>query len=172
MNDERELVEKAQTGDAEAFGKLVERHTNLLVGLLGSLTGEFSSAEDLAQEAFVRAFRSLKTLREPERFRAWLCGIARHVAVDELRRKAGRPQTTPLTPEQIAPHADSEERQENVQIWSHLENLPADQRQAVTLKYSANLSYQEIAEIMNVPPSTVRGLLYRALKTLRGKLAK
>jgi RNA polymerase sigma-70 factor (ECF subfamily) len=171
MNNERELVERARAGETEAFGELVERNANLLVCLLRSLTGEISSAEDLAQETFVRAFRSIGTLKDPEHFRAWLCGIARHIAADHLRQRTSRPQNIPLNPEHAAhPSANDDSLQRFEQIWSRLEELPEDQRQAVALKYSQDLSYQEIAEIMNVPPSTVRGLLYRALKTLRGRL--
>src|SRR4030095_471924 len=83
-----ELVAACLAGDREAFGRIVERYQRLLCSLAYSATGSLSESEDLAQEAFVDAWRQLRTLREPEKLRAWLCGILRH-KVGRLRRSEG-----------------------------------------------------------------------------------
>src|SRR6266850_6254375 len=84
-----ELVAACLTGDREAFGRVVERYQRLLCSLAYSATGSFSESEDLAQEAFVDAWRQLRTLREPEKLRPWLCGILRY-KVGRLRRSDGQ----------------------------------------------------------------------------------
>src|SRR4030095_2753235 len=73
-----ELVAACLAGDREAFGRIVERYQRLLCSLAYSATGSLSESEDLAQEAFVDAWRQLRTLRDPEKLRPWLCGILRY----------------------------------------------------------------------------------------------
>src|SRR4030095_17165305 len=80
-----ELVAACLAGDRESFGRIVERYQRLLCSLAYSATGSLSGSEDLAQEAFVDAWRQLRTLREPEKLRPWLCGILRY-KVCRLRR--------------------------------------------------------------------------------------
>src|SRR5262244_1935490 len=84
-----ELVAACLSGDREAFGRVVERYQRLLCSLAYSATGNLSESEDLAQEAFVDAWRQLHTLREAEKLRPWLCGILRH-KVGRLRRASGQ----------------------------------------------------------------------------------
>src|SRR5437879_1836223 len=84
-----ELVAAYLAGDREAFGQIVERYQRLLCSLAYSATGSLSESEDLAQEAFVDAWRQLHTLREPEKLRPWMCGILRY-KVCRLRRSEGK----------------------------------------------------------------------------------
>src|SRR5690349_15401959 len=84
-----ELVGGCLAGDREVFGLIVERYQRLLCSLAYSRTGSLDESEDLAQEAFVEAWRQLHTLREPEKLRPWLCGILRH-KVSRLRRSDGQ----------------------------------------------------------------------------------
>src|SRR2546423_9723964 len=84
-----ELVAACLGGDREAFSRIVERYQRLLCSLAYSATGSLSESEDLAQEAFVDAWRQLRTLREPEKLRPWLCGILRFKA-SRLRRSDGK----------------------------------------------------------------------------------
>ena len=89
VTSDAELVAACLAGDRAAFGRIVERYQRLLCSLAYSTTGQLSQSEDLAQEAFVEAWRQLGTLREPEKLRSWLCGILRH-KVGRLRRADGR----------------------------------------------------------------------------------
>src|SRR5256885_15239046 len=84
-----DLVAACLAGDREAFGRIVERYQRLLCSLAYSATGSLSESEDLAQEAFVDAWRQLRMLREPEKLRPWLCGILRY-KVCRLRRSEGQ----------------------------------------------------------------------------------
>src|SRR5262249_11009298 len=83
------LVAESLAGDREAFSRIVERYQRLLCSLAYSATGRLSESEDLAQEAFVEAWRRLHTLREPEKLRAWLCGILRY-KVSRFHRSDGQ----------------------------------------------------------------------------------
>ena len=97
VSDE-ELVRQSLQGDHGAFGTLVERHHRRIVGLIAHMIGDFHQAEDVAQEAFVRAFRSLDRLNDPRRFGGWVRAISGHVAIDWLRKRKSRPAEGPLVP--------------------------------------------------------------------------
>ncbi|MDP1589359.1 MAG: RNA polymerase sigma factor, partial [Prosthecobacter sp.] len=77
--DDAQLVERSLSGDAKAFGSIVERHQSLVCGLAYSACGNVHVSEDLAQETFITAWQQLRTLREKTNLRGWLCGIARNV---------------------------------------------------------------------------------------------
>src|SRR5690349_15440635 len=89
VTNDAELVAACLAGDREAFGRIVERYQRLLCSLAYSATGQVSQSEDLAQEAFVEAWRQLRNLREPDKLRSWLCGILRF-KVSHLRRSDRR----------------------------------------------------------------------------------
>src|SRR5262245_35624687 len=91
-----DLVQRARGGDRDAYGLLVARHQSLVCAVTLGAGGDVGRSEDLAQEAFVAGWRALENLREPARFRNWLAAIARHVALDDVRRrKRAEPVGTP-----------------------------------------------------------------------------
>src|SRR5450432_1062442 len=87
--NDSELVHESLTGNRDAFGQIVARYQSLVCSLAFSATGSLSQSEDLAQETFVTAWKQLAGLREPEKLRAWLCGIARNI-INNFLRKQGR----------------------------------------------------------------------------------
>ena len=159
------LVQRSVDGDPVAFGEIVRRHSSLMQAYVFRIVGSISEADDVVQEAFVVAWKQLPTLRDPSAVKAWLMRIASREAFGHIRRRpAEQPfedysRTTPVDaqPENVAVR--------NAQLRAlsaALDKLSDDQRQAWLLREIAELSYTEIAEEMDIPPSTVRGILSRA----------
>jgi RNA polymerase sigma-70 factor, ECF subfamily len=124
-----------------------------------------SAAEDLLQDTFLRAFRRGNCLATPVSPRAYLFGIARHVGIDALRHR--RP-VGELAPEAAAPVEDEDGRLEPMRLA--IDALPEAQREALLLKLHQELSYEEIAVVLDVPIGTVRSRLHHAVRRLRETL--
>src|SRR5438445_396954 len=90
-SSDAKLVAESLTGDREAFGQIVARYQTLICSLAYSGTGSLTQSEDLAQETFIAAWRQLASLREPEKLRSWLCGIARNHTYDVLKKRGREP---------------------------------------------------------------------------------
>jgi RNA polymerase sigma-70 factor (ECF subfamily) len=176
------LVEAAVSGSREAFDELVRRHQAAIVTLVRALTGGRGDAEDLAQEVFVRAWRSLRGFRGDSAFRTWLHRVAINVVRTNQTRRARllrifvpfggmREEETP-PPEAV----DSEEPVDATlarrQIVERaLATLPDDLRLAVTLRDLQGLDYKEIAATLGVPIGTVESRIFRARQRLKPLLA-
>src|SRR6476660_5755940 len=158
------LVAACLAGDREAFSRIVERYQRLLCSLAYSATGSLSESEDLAQEAFVDAWRQLHTLREPEKLRAWLCGILRY-KVGRLRRSDGHePVRHAETLEQGAelPSADEPaadlamDKEEQAILWSALERGPELYREPLVLYYREHRSVEHVAAALDLTEDAVK----------------
>lgn len=166
------LVRQALAGGPEAFAGLVERYQRLVRALVARSTGGGAETEDLVQEVFADSFRQLDRLRHPERFKAWLIGIARNrarlywrrrrVEQDALGRLA-RP-TADSRPDEL------EAREEADRVLRALRTLPDETQAIVTLRYLEGRSAPEIGRILGLAPAAVRMRLTRALRTLRQTL--
>lgn len=164
-----ELVAHTLAGDVSAFEVLVRRYRGLAFALAYHQLGRFEDAEDAAQEAMVEAYRKLGHLREPERFASWLRRIVAGKAAGLARRR----REEPLAPEAVEAAQSPAETSPNAleaQVRAALDQLPPPVRLATTLFYGDDLSYREIAELLAVPVSTVRGRLQRARAFLRAEL--
>jgi RNA polymerase sigma-70 factor, ECF subfamily len=171
-----ELIARVRMGDQEAFALLVERYKRPVYNLAYRLLGNPNDAEDAAQETFVRAYTRLATYEPDGRFGAWLSAICSHWCIDTMRARRRRVQTVALGkvtesdrfisqvdgPEEVALVADS---RDEVQRW--LEALPPQYRTVLTLRYFQDLSYAEIADVLDEPVSTVRMRLFRARAMLQ-----
>jgi RNA polymerase sigma-70 factor (ECF subfamily) len=169
-----ELVLKTLAGDREAFGKLVDRHRRTVFALALQRGFQQAEADDLAQEVFVKAYKSLGGLQEPERFARWLYGIAGHVLADAARVRRRRRGDTGLdnAPEPEAPAGNAADfdldlARESADVVRALAELPEEQRLVLTLRYLENLSPKEIAERLGEPRGTVRSRLHHALGYLQ-----
>ena len=176
---ELQLVQAAQRGDRNAFGALVERHRGRVFALARAVTNDPQEAQELTQETFTRALQNLPRLETPERFTPWLSGITYNLSQDLRRRAArerkalsaaaqGRPATSPGAGQVFADQTALSERQRR--LAELVATLPENTRVALDLRFREGLSYAQIGEVMGVPPSTVRGLLYRGTKALREQL--
>jgi RNA polymerase sigma-70 factor (ECF subfamily) len=177
---EQDLVRSAQRGDRAAFEELVRRTSRLVFSRLYLETGDTHRAEDLSQETFLLAFRSLGELKEPGNFRTWLLKIAQHVAIDAARRELRQKRTTPLQTwkaplEAAKSSADTpdnviERGELRAKILAALRSLPEEYRLPLTLRYIAGADYDNICMQLGLTNGSLRGFLHRGLKVLREKL--
>ena len=178
MDADRPLVAAAASGDIAAFETLVQRHQTRLVGYLRGLTNADTDAEDLAQETFFRAYRSLKGFRGTSSFRTWLYQIATNVFRTWLEKKRTHAPLNAMSldapppgaedPIEPAGELDPESRHvDRDAIDRALAQLPADQREAVLLRDVEGFDYKEIAEQLGVPLGTVESRIFRGRQRLR-----
>jgi RNA polymerase sigma factor (sigma-70 family) len=177
-----ELVRRALDGDAAAYGELARRWSARVLAFCQVKSGCRHVAEDLAQETLLRGLRGLSTLECPERFGSWLQGIAQRVFLDW--RKAKQTSQVPLsalgqneTVENLfATESDvtmrSVDRDDDLRrLRQAVETLDEEFREVVTLYYSADVTYAELAQILDVSPATVNARLTKARAALRERLS-
>lgn len=165
------LVARALDGDTLAFTVLLKRYRRLMMGYARSLTSDSADADDAVQEAFITAWKKLDALEDPAKAKAWLMRIVGHSAIDIMRRRG---HYTPLEDDDILPAQATEPGPDSTnEIKSQLEAagsildaLPLQQRQVWMMREVGGYSYKEIAEELDLPVSTVRGLLARARTAL------
>ena len=181
-DDVPDLVRRAQRGEVAAFNTLVIRHQNAAYSLAFRFLRSREAAEDVTQEAFVRAWRAIESFRG-ERFRSWLLRIVANAARDELRRRKRRPQRSldearddhdmasidPVEPD-LGPQARAEQAELRKVLEGALAELPEDWRMVVLLSDVHGLSYEEIADATGVPVGTFNSRLSRARSRLRDLL--
>ena len=171
-----DLVSRCLDGDTDAFGKLVQRYQSAVYATAYYYVGRYGSAEDVTQEAFWAAYRSLPHLRDPEKFGPWLKEITTRTAANWLRRNSLRLRNeTPLPHRRTVSIEDARrgpegvmernERYERVQLA--IDALPERYRLPVMLRYLQELSYDEISRFTGESREEIRGLLYRAGRQLR-----
>jgi len=167
-----ELVQGALDGSEQAFRELVRRYERLVFGIIVRLVRNPARAEELSQDAFVKAFRALHTYDRDRKFSAWLLKIAHNVGIDELRKHA--PETDeldPATPDSSEPpHRLVEHRELAEALHAAMGRLRPEYRELVTLKYEQELEYDEIVAITGLPLGTVKSSLHRARRELAGHL--
>lgn len=180
-HSDEELVFRCLDGDTEAFAGLVRKYQQAVYATAFHYAGRYGGAEDIVQEAFWAAYRSLPQIREPEHFGAWLKGITTRVAANWLRRNAPRLRNeTPLprrralyTLEYAESLADSRDPEEEYElIHRAVDALPERYQLPVVLRYVQELSYEEISRFTGESYDEVRGILNRATRMLREKLVE
>jgi RNA polymerase sigma-70 factor (ECF subfamily) len=174
-NGEAILLARSRAGDKEAFGMLAQRYCSFAVGVAYRMTGNSQLAEDLAQEAFIKAWRKLPQFRGDCSFRVWLGRIVTNTTLDYLRRQNPEQPLDetllPAGPAEDAPlrHLEREEMRQLVR--QAVLSLPAQCRVALILREYEGLSYREIAETLDIPMGTVMSRLHYARQLLRERLA-
>jgi RNA polymerase sigma factor (sigma-70 family) len=171
-----ELVRRTRAGDREAFGILVERHRRTVYVLALQKGLQAAEAEDVAQEVFLKAYRSLGALADPQAFGRWLYGITGHVVADVGRARARRHEEGSLDHalEPLAPadkRADVLFNEERRQVLRALGELAEEQRLVILLRYIEGLTPKQIAERLGEPRGTIRSRLHHALALLQTALA-
>jgi RNA polymerase sigma factor (sigma-70 family) len=169
--DDADLVHDALAGDRQAFARLVERHQTLVCAITCAGTG---SGEDLAQETFIEAWKSLSTLREPSLLRAWLAGIARNLVAGAARRAARTAPAAPAAEVDPTVPAVADEaiaREEAAIVRRALATLPAAYREPLLLFYWEDQSVARVAETLGLSEDAVKQRLARGRRLVRAELA-
>jgi RNA polymerase sigma-70 factor (ECF subfamily) len=174
MDIDEGLVRRARDGNREAFEELVRRTSRMVYARLYLETGDSHLAEDLVQETFLRAFRSVSHLSDPRGFRAWLMTIGQSVLIDSYRRAGAIRRTPPPRASQEALEgapapqvdepglADTREK-----VRAILQSLPEEYRLPLTLRYIDGADYETIQTQLGLSAGSLRGILYRGLQLLR-----
>jgi RNA polymerase sigma-70 factor (ECF subfamily) len=174
LENEAEVIARAQAGDTGAFEMLVVEHQTYAFNLAFRVLGNEQEAEDVAQEAFVRAWQALPRFRAQARFGTWLYRIVTNLCYTRLPKL--RRELLAIGENDILEHADHKTGipQEGVEAaerraWLHrqIEELPESYRLLVALRYQQDLPYEEIASITGLPMGTVKTGLFRAKERLR-----
>jgi RNA polymerase sigma-70 factor, ECF subfamily len=172
----RHTVEPAVGCPREAFGQLYDRHARKVRAVVAGVSGDWSAVEDMTQESFLRAYRNLGRLREPQKFGSWVVGIARQVG-RERRRSLRRDRHVFHDPRStvVADSTDGEaavhQRDEWQRVIERLAELPAEERMAVHLHFFAQRNAQEAAELVGLSRSGFYALLQRAVARLTSLVA-
>src|SRR5438132_6011474 len=172
-----DLVIASRQGDRNAFGQIVRKYQALIAGLIYSSCGALNTSEDIAQETFLAAWKSLSGLREPSKLPAWLCQIARHRLLDQHRQfaheNARLARTVTHYDRTNAPPPDEEAMtaEEREVLWRSLSEIAEPYRETLILYYRQNQSTADVAAALEITEDTVRQRLARGRAMLREKVA-
>jgi len=183
---DEQLAFEAQQGNTQAFADLVDRHKGRVYRTLFQVVGNDQDAQDLAQEVFLKVYRSLAGYRGDAAFTTWLHRLTLNLAFDWLRARKRRPLQVPLEPppdpderparELASPDESPEElalrHDRHRQLHKTIQELPDDYREVVMLHHFHHLSYQQIAERLDAPVRTIETRLYRARLLLKKMLVE
>jgi RNA polymerase sigma-70 factor (ECF subfamily) len=161
------VVRLAQSGDHEAFGKIVDESIDRLFALATLMTRDSTLAEDAVQDALVRAWRDLPRLRDPSKCTAWLTRLTVNATYDVLRRYRRVRETRPLDESQPATADEAGATLDRASLSWAYGHLPIEQRSVVILHYYLGLSLDEAAATLGIPRGTVRSRLNAGLTTMR-----
>ncbi len=161
------LIRRAKAGDREAFGRLMERFQAPVYRVVRGILSDAADAEDVAQEAFLRAFESLKKFRGESGFFTWLYRIAVNEALRARKRRNFAPLEAVPEAESPRPELPDEDGPSLAALERLLGRLSDEFRSIVVLRDIEGLSYQDIAETLEIPMGTVESRLFRARRELR-----
>lgn len=183
VETDRALVERVRKGDTRAFDLLVRKYRHKILGLISRYVHDWSECEDVAQEAFVRAWRALPAFRGESAFYTWMYKIAVNTAKNHLVAQGRRPPAEDIDADtavqvdagvrlrdEATPERELARREIEQTVFSTVEALPEELRVAITLREVDGLSYEEIAQRMDCPIGTVRSRIFRAREAVDIKL--
>ena len=177
------LMQLVAEGDTSAFEQLIERHQALVAGTVARMLGSNSNVEDIAQQVFIRVWKSARRYVPRAKFTTWLLKITRNLVFNELRRSKRHAhislQSEPGAEEVLlkdeknpAPDASLLETELQRAIEEAIIQLPESQRMALVLRRYEQLSYEQIAEVLDLSVPAVKSVLFRARTELRTRLSK
>jgi len=180
---DEQIVERALTGDAEAFGEIVQRWERRIFALSFGMLGREEDARDATQETFLAAFRNLRAFRGEAKVSSWLHRIAVNQCITRQRRAKVRSESALETEEEkdassfaaplhYSPARLLESSETTTAVRVAVNSLPLELRQVVLMKEFEELTFKEIADALDLPLSTVKSRLYTALKQLQMRLQK
>lgn len=176
-----ELMLRAGEGDVAAFQELVEIHQSAVIGTVAKMLGSPSEAEDIAQQVFVRVWKSAKRYKPQAKFTTWLFTITRNLVFNEVRRRQRKPTVSVEEREEeshqvvedkatVTPDQDVLQAELESAIDKAIESLPEKQRIAVILRRYEEMPYEEIGKVISMSVPAVKSLLFRARSQLKEAL--
>jgi RNA polymerase sigma-70 factor (ECF subfamily) len=183
VTSDEQVVERALSGDPEAFGEIVRRWERRIFALSFGMLGREEDARDATQETFLAAFRNLRGFRGEAKVSSWLHRIAVNQCITRQRRAKVRGETALedeaeknaavfALPADVSPARVAEYQEISAAVRKAVSSLPPDLRQVVVMKEFEELTFQEISDVLEVPLSTVKSRLYTALRQLQLRLQK
>lgn len=183
VTSDEQIVERALTGDAEAFGEIVRRWERRIFALAFGMLGREEDARDATQETFLAAFRNLRGFRGEAKVSSWLHRIAVNQCITRQRRSKVRNEgaledeelrhaSRFATPLERSPAWVAEGRESSEAVRRAVNSLPLELRQVVVMKEFEELTFREISDALDLPLSTVKSRLYTALRQLQMRLQK
>ncbi len=182
-DDEKELISQALAGSQKAYAVLTNRHQTPVFQIIVKIVRDQETARDLTQETFMKAFASLASYRSEYRFSTWLYKIAANASIDFLRKKRiqalslDRPLPTQdgsveieVADNSYNPEKDLVRKEQRSGIEQAIESLPDKYREVIVYRHKEDKTYEEIADLLNVPVGTVKARIFRARELLKKKL--
>ena len=181
---DEDLIAKSRRGDRAAFEELVRRTARLVYARAYLETGDVHRAEDLAQETFLIAWRSISQVSDASGFRPWLMSILHSAVIDSVRRDGrkkrkpadGKPRATDAAIQMVdgapSPAQSAERKEERARALSAMRSLPDEYRQVLTLRYLAGADYESISRQLALSNGSLRGLLHRGIAMLRKQMSE
>ncbi|MBM7655727.1 RNA polymerase sigma factor SigW [Neobacillus cucumis] len=179
----KKRIKQVLKGDQEAYGEIVEIYKNSVYQLCYRMLGNRHEAEDIAQEAFIRAYVNIKSFNQDLKFSTWLFRIATNLCIDRMRKKKpdyyldaevagteGLTMYSHITSDTPLPETEVESQELQETVHKEIQMLPEKYRSAIILKYIEDLSLNEISEILDLPLGTVKTRIHRGREALRQKL--
>lgn len=182
MNEtEAKIMTDVAGGDLSAFRTIVELHHKPLISFIARYTGDRASAEDIAQEVFLRVFKAAKSYKPQAKFRTWLFTIATNLCLNEIRANKSSPKFVDVSDlheqeypiiasEAFSPQKTAENAELSAAVRKAIHNLPENQRIAILLRQYNEFSYEEIGKIIGISTSAVESLIQRARQSLKKSL--
>jgi RNA polymerase sigma-70 factor (ECF subfamily) len=176
-------MQRVAGGDMEAFQALIEAHQTRVVGTVAKMLGDDVDSEDIAQQVFIRVWKSANRYQPTAKFTTWLFKITRNLVFNELRRRKRHPVTAleheetehffqPADSGGMSPDASLLDSELNEAIQMAIDALPETQRMAIVLRRYEDMPYEEIGEVLNLSVPAVKSVLFRARAELRERLRK
>lgn len=172
---EQQLIERCRAGDMEAFGVLWQQHRTAVFRSILGIVGNPQDAEDLTQDAFLRAYRALDSFRGEAQLRTWLVRIGVHLAIDHVKRKKAHPEVS-LDWDvgggyaDIDPHAAAERNELRETVRKAIDALPPHHRAVIVLRDMEGMDYAEMAQALGCSVGSVKLRLFRARRLLKQRL--
>jgi len=184
-NEDWSVIESCLRGDRQSYALLVKKYERPVFNIVYRLTGDFEMAGDITQETFLKAYRSLRQVRAEFKFSNWLFKIATNLCRDQFKKKKPVVEISLdesiVVTESIIPFDDSNNsldpeeklvlKEKQKQVLGAIDSLPFAYRKIIILRYTQDLAYKEIADILKIPMGRVKVQLHRAHKILRNELA-
>lgn len=177
MKDQEKIIARARRGDADAFEQLVVAYRDQVFRLALRMCGSEADADEVAQEAFLSAWKALPNFRGESQFSTWLYQLTTHAAIDLMRREKRQIAAADITEVSAAdpapsPQQQTEQSEQREIVRDAILQLAPEQREVVVLRFMEELSYEEIGAVLKLPSGTVKSRLNRAKAQLKEILSK